>query len=122
MTIENKPSAGLNPVLFIGSDMVGRGENYELGRLLMQRFLHEVGGHRRKPNTVILMNNGVKLVSRESPALPELRQLEAQGVEILACGTCLDRLQLMDKVAVGKVSNMPDITDTLLKSSNVISL
>jgi selenium metabolism protein YedF len=122
MTTENRSSTGLNPVLFIGSDMVGRGENHELGRLLMQRFLHEVGGHGRKPDTVVLMNNGVKLVTRESAALPELQQLEAQGVDILACGTCLDRLQLLDRVAVGKVSNMPDITDTLLKSSNVISL
>lgn len=32
----------------------------------------------------------------------EVRQLENQGVEILACGTCLSRFQLTEKVAVAK--------------------
>ena len=113
-------AAGL--VLFIGSDIVGRGENYELGSLLMQKFLHTLGGHRLKPETIILMNNGVKLVTQDSPVLGELHQLENQGVDILACGTCLSRLELMDKVAVGKVSNMNDITDALLNAKKVISL
>jgi len=123
MTTEEKQlSTGLDSVLFIGSDIVGRGENYELGSLLMQRFLHEVGERQNRPGTVILMNNGVKLATSDSPALAELKQLEARGVEIFACGTCLSRLQLMDRVAVGQVSNMSDITDILLKSGNVISL
>ena len=51
-------------VLFIGSDVIGRGEDYELGSLLMQKFLHEVGGHRLTPEAIILMNNGVKLVTQ----------------------------------------------------------
>ncbi len=117
-----KKASTVGPVLLIGSDMVGRGENRELGKLLMQRFLHEAGGNSRKPEAVILMNSGVKLAVRESLAWPELLQLEAQGVAILACGTCLDRLHLKDRVAVGRISNMPEISDILLKSDNVISL
>ncbi|MFC1957413.1 sulfurtransferase-like selenium metabolism protein YedF [Chloroflexota bacterium] len=109
-------------VLFIGSDVVGRSEDYQLGSLLMQTFLHTISGHRIKPETVLLMNNGVKLAVQDSLALGELRQLENQGVEILACGTCLSRFQLTDKVAVGQVSNMADITDTMLKAVKVISI
>ena len=109
-------------VLFIGSDVVGGGEDYQLGSLLMQTFLHTISGHRIKPETVLLMNNGVKLVTHDSLALGELKQLENQGVEILACGTCLSRFQLTDKVAVGQVSNMADITDTMLKAARVISV
>lgn len=109
-------------VLFIGSDVVGRGEDYQLGSLLMQKFLHTIIGHRIKPDTVVLMNNGVKLVTQDSLVLGELRQLENQGVYILACGTCLSRFQLTDKVAVGQVSNMSEITDTLLKAGKVISI
>ena len=109
-------------VLFIGSDVMGRGENYELGALLMHKFLHEVGGHRFKPETIIFMNNGVKLVADDSLVIGELEQLENQEVDIMACGTCLSRLQLTDKVAVGKVSNMSDITDILLRAGKVISL
>ena len=109
-------------VLFIGSDVIGRGEDHELGSLLMQKFLLEVGGRRAIPQTIILMNNGVKLVTEDSSIVEELKQLEDRGVDILACGTCLSRMQLTDKVAVGKVSNMSDITDILLQAAKVISL
>jgi selenium metabolism protein YedF len=117
---ELKPIQG--SVLFIGSDVIGRGENYELGSLLMQKFLHELGWHRFKPKTIVLMNNGVKLVTDDSPEVGELKQLENQGVDILACGTCLSRLELTTKVAVGKVSNMTDIANILLGAEKVISL
>jgi selenium metabolism protein YedF len=111
-----------NLVLFVGSDVIGRGENHELGNLLIQRFLHEVAGRKVKPETIIFMNNGVKLVTEDSIALAQIQKLEDQGVTVLACGTCLSRLQLMDKLAAGKVSNMSDITDILLKTERVISL
>ena len=109
-------------VLFIGADVVGRGENRELGSLLMLRFLHELGGRRLKPRTIIFMNSGVQLVTEDSAVLGELKQLENQGVEILVCGTCLSRLQLANKVAVGQISNMSDITHILLKANKVISI
>lgn len=109
-------------VLFIGSDVVGRGEDYQLGSLLMQKLLHTISGHSLKPAAVVLMNNGVKLVTQDSLVLGELRQLENRGVDILACGTCLSRFQLTDKVAVGQVSNMFDIADAMLKAAKVISI
>ena len=109
-------------VLFIASDILGRGENRQLGDLLMQSFLHTVGGLKSKPQTIIFMNNGVKLVTKDSLVLGELRQLEKQGMEILACGTCLSRLQLMDKVAIGQVSNMYVIADTMLRAEKIVSL
>ena len=52
----------------------------------------------------------------------ELRPLESQGVEIMACGTCLSRLELTDKLAVGSVSNMYTLADTMLKAGKVIAL
>lgn len=109
-------------VLFISSDILGRGEDYQLGNLLMQSFLHTVGGLTSRPETIILMNNGVKLATEDSLVLGELRQMEGQGIEILACGTCLSRLQLIDKVAVGQVSNMYTIADIMLKAAKLISL
>jgi len=109
-------------VLFISSDVLGRGGNQQLGSLLMQSFLHTLAGLSSRPETIIFMNDGVKLVSEESPVLGELRQLESQGIEILACGTCLSRLELIDKVAIGQVSNMYTIADTLLRAQKVVSL
>jgi selenium metabolism protein YedF len=109
-------------VLFIASDVLGSGDNQQLGRLLMQSFLHTLGGLTSRPETIIFMNSGVTLVTDDSPVLGELHQLENQGIEILACGTCLSRLQLADKVAVGQASNMYTIADTLLRAEKIISL
>lgn len=122
MTGNEKLTPARGSVLFIGSDIIGRDDSYELGAFLMQKFLHVVGGHRFKPETIIFMNSGVKCVTGNSLVIGELKQLENQEVDILACGTCLSRLQLTDKVAVGKVSNMSDITDILLRAGKVISL
>jgi len=109
-------------VIFIGSDIIGRGENTALGSLLMQSFLHTVGGFKNGLQIIIMMNSGVKLVTSDSPAVGELKQMERQGVGILACGTCLDRLGLLDKVEVGQVSNMYTIAETMMKAAKVISL
>ncbi len=109
-------------VLFIASDVLGRGDNQQLGSLLMQSFLHTLDGLTSRPETIIFINNGVKLVTDDSPVLGELRQLENQGIEILACGTCLSRLQLANKAAVGQVSNMYTIADTLLRADKIVSL
>lgn len=109
-------------VIFIASDVLGRGDNQQLGSLLMQSFLHTLGGLTSSPETIVFMNSGVTLVTNDSPVLGELRQLENQGIEILACGTCISRLQLADEVAVGQVSNMYTIADTLLRAEKIISL
>jgi selenocysteine lyase/cysteine desulfurase len=45
-----------------------------------------------------------------------------RGVEILACGTCLGHYELKDHVAVGEVSNMYTIAETMLGASRTISL
>jgi selenium metabolism protein YedF len=109
-------------VVFIGSDIIGRGENIALGNLLMQSYLHTLAGIYIKPETIIFMNNGVKLVTIDSPVLADLKELEKQGIEIIACGTCLSRLELSEKVVVGKVSNMYTIAETMFRASKVISM
>ena len=111
-----------NTVVFLGSNVVGRGDDASLGSLLMQKYLHTLAGHRIKVKALLLMNDGVRLIANGSPVLEELRLLSTQGVDILACGTCLDRFGLTDKVAVGTVSNMYDITDAMLKAGKVIAL
>lgn len=119
---EEEPQPTTSTVVFLGSDIIGRGENRPLGDLLMQSFLHTLRGFTSMPEAIIFMNDGVKLVTEDSPVLGELRQLEKEGVNILACGTCLSRLQLTEKVAVGQVSNMYTLADTMLKAGKVVSL
>jgi selenium metabolism protein YedF len=112
----------VGPVLYLGSDIVGRGENLALGTLLMQKFLHTIITSPGRLGTILMMNDGVKLATQDSPSLGELKELEKQGVEIFACGTCLARLGLTDKLAVGKISNMDEIAGKMLQADKVISL
>jgi selenium metabolism protein YedF len=109
-------------VLFIGSDVLGRGDDQQLGSLLMQKFLHTLSGLPDRPEAVLLVNNGVRLATDESVISGELRQLQDQGVEIRACATCLSRFQLTDKVTAGWISDMNTIVSKLLNARKVISM
>ncbi|MBI4330857.1 MAG: sulfurtransferase-like selenium metabolism protein YedF [Chloroflexi bacterium] len=114
------PGRGL--VVMVASEFLGRGELPQLGGLLMQSFIHSLNGLLTKPETIVFINSGVKLVCRDSQALEDLRQLKETGIELLACGTCLSYFNLMDKVAVGQVSNMLTIADTLLTAERVVTV
>ena len=52
------------------------------------------------------MNAGVKLAVEGSESLANLRKLAERGVEVLACGTCLEFFQLTDALGVGRITNM----------------
>ena len=109
-------------VLLIASDTLGRGDDNSLGSLLIKRLLHTIPGLTTKPDTIIFINNGVKLVTEDSAVLGELQLLEEQGIKMLACGTCLQRFELIDKIKAGRVSDMYAIADTIFKSEKVISI
>ena len=72
--------------------------------------------------TIIFTNSGVGLVTEGSKVLDDLCALCDKGVEILACGTCLNCCGLTDKVEVGQVPNMYSIAEMLLQADNVISI
>lgn len=109
-------------VLLVASDTLGRSEDSSLGSLLIQKFLHTIPGLTTKPDTVIFINSGVKLIAEGSAVLGELQLLKEQGIEMLACGTCLQRFELMDKIKAGRVSDMYTIADTILNAEKVISI
>jgi selenium metabolism protein YedF len=107
-------------VAFISSDQVGRGEE-PLGRLLMRSFLFALTQGSAPPNRMIFMNRGIHLAVNGSEVLDSLKALAAAGCEILVCGTCLDYFGLKDQVAVGRVSNMYEIVETLTEADRIIA-
>ena len=117
---ESTPTTG-PLVLLIPDNLMGRGDP-ELGAILIRAFLHTLNEVSPLPDTIIFINNGVKLVVEGSKVLEDLRNLKAQGIEILACGTCLGHHGLKDKVAVGEISNMYTIAETMLQAGKVITL
>jgi selenium metabolism protein YedF len=113
--------AGGPLVVVVPSEIMGRGDA-ELGHILIRGFFHTLGEVEPLPNTLIFFNSGVKLVVEGSPVLEDLQELCGRGVKILACGTCLGYYELKQKIAVGEVSNMYDIAETLLGAAKVVSL
>ena len=72
------------------------------------------------PETVLLYNGGAKLSVEGSESLDDLKMLEALGVEILTCGTCLNYYGLSEKLAVGNVSNMYEIAEKMTLAGSVV--
>ena len=108
-------------VLFVPSDCFGRGPA-ELGERLMGALFHSLLEVTPKPKMIIFMNSGVKLVVEGSRALDDIKALAAQGIDILACGTCLSYFELTEKLAVGRISNMYDIATALLEAGKIVEL
>ena len=108
-----------NTVVAVSSDAVGRGSD-ELGRQLMKGFLYALSQLDELPKTILFYNGGARLTTEGSLSLEDLRAMEAQGVQILTCGTCLNYYGLTEKLAVGGVTNMYTIVETLAAADKVI--
>ncbi len=106
-------------VVAIDADTMGRGSD-DLGRTLMKGFIFAVSQLEALPKTILFYNGGAKLTVEGSVSLEDLKSMEAQGVNILTCGTCLNFYGLTDKLAVGSVTNMYVIVETLAKAGKVI--
>ncbi len=107
-------------VLLVQSEGLGRGDE-RLGKLLMANFIRLLVESDTKPGSLVFWNTGVRLVCETSQVLDYLKQLEEQGVEILACTTCLEYLDLMDKLAVGRPTTMVKSIESML-GCEVVSL
>ena len=106
--------------VFIKNDYMGLG-NEELGRVLMKAFLKTLKNATPLPREIIFINHGVLLTTTGSEEIETLRELVEAGVEIVACGTCLDYFAKLDKVEVGTVGNMFEIVERLNRAVKIIA-
>ena len=106
-------------VVAIGSDKMGIGAE-ELGKTLLKAFVFALTQQDQLPKTILFYNSGASLTCEGSPMLEDLKALEAQGVEIMTCGTCLNFYGLTEKLAVGSVTNMYTIVEKLTLAGNVV--
>lgn len=110
-----------NRVLLITSDSLGNGPE-ELGHLLMKNFIITLLETDQMPDRILMLNSGVLLATTGAETVEALKILEERGVELLACGVCLDFFQKKDQLAVGRVTNMFSTAEQLLAASSVIRL
>lgn len=113
------PDARNNTVVVISSAVMGVG-NDELGKILMKGFIYAISGQEKLPKTMLFYNGGASITCEGSASLEDLKSLEAQGVEILTCGTCLNHYGLADKLAVGEVTNMYVIAEKMTNASLIV--
>lgn len=113
------PDAKGDFVIAVDTATMGRG-NDELGKALMKGFLFAVTQLDTLPKTMLFYNGGATLTTEGSDSLEDLKSLEAQGVKIKTCGTCLNYYGLTEKLQVGEVTNMYDIVETMTKAFKVV--
>lgn len=106
-------------VVVLASDEMGQGDAV-LGRLLMKGFVYALTQQDKLPETVLLFNGGARLSCEGSDSLEDLKELEAQGVEILTCGTCLNHYGIGEKLSVGSVTNMYEIVERMTGAGKLV--
>ena len=89
---------------------------------LAQKFLTLILESGLLPAKILFYTDGVRLACTGSLVLDQLKQLEAKGVELVLCKTCLDYFGLCEQVEAGIMGGMPDIIEAMSKAEKVISL
>lgn len=113
------PDVRGNVIVAFDSDAMGRGDD-ELGKTLMKGFIYALSQQEKLPAAMLFYNGGARLTTEGSVSLEDLKSMEAQGVEILTCGTCLNYYGITEKLAVGSVTNMYAIVEKLCAADKVI--
>ena len=88
-------------------------ESDGLGDVLMKAFLGTLTKTGNQPAVIALMNEGVKMALPDASTLDTLKEIEAAGTKILICGTCTNHFGVTDKIHVGSISNMFEISEAV---------
>ena len=115
-----EPMSYGNRVILMTKDYLGEGSE-ELGRNLMKTFWGCMVEADVKPSKIYFINSSVKMVTNDSVHLDNIKKLADAGVEIAACGICLDFYGVKENVGVGSITNMYAITDSIL-GDNIVKL
>ncbi len=94
----------------------------ELQQKLISTYFKLIDEHQIHPAVICFYAQGVFLAVEGSPVLEPLQSLEAKGVRLILCSTCLDFYGLTEKVRVGIVGGMTDIIEAQRRAAKVITL
>lgn len=102
-------------------DGMGSGD-IELQHALLRKYLLLLMENQTLPGAISFYTSGVKMVVEGSPVLDVLQSMEAQGVRLIICKTCLEHYRLLDQVRVGIIGGMGDIIAAQSLAGKVITL
>ena len=120
LTQQNEaPLTGLAVV--ISRNSMGAGAE-ELGKILIKGFIYSLTELPKPPKFVVFLNSGAYLTSQGANTIDDLKKLEEKGTKILTCGTCVNYYGIQDKLAVGTITDMYDITAKMASAGNIINI
>jgi hypothetical protein len=117
---ENHLNELTKKVLILGSESIGTGDE-TLGFEILVNLLETLSKRDDGPVAIICWNTAVKLMAEGSPLLGHLKRLKEKGIHILAGQLCVRELELMNKIAVGRLATMDEILDLIL-NNDVLAL
>jgi intracellular sulfur oxidation DsrE/DsrF family protein len=88
--------------------------------LLIGNFIKALKDLDRLPKKMVFYNNGVKLVTNNSPVIDHLKDLEKMGVELLICATCVNHYKLESILGAGTLSNMYSIAEVMASAGSIL--
>jgi len=96
--------------------------NEELGLILATNYLTLLNEDEVLPKFIVFYNSGVKLICTGSPVIDILKTIEAKGVKLIACKTCLKHYNLLESIETGIAGTMSDIMELQKIADKVVSL
>jgi selenium metabolism protein YedF len=108
-------------VLLITRNGMGEAEP-ELQQKLIATYLKLLDDNNILPAAICFYTAGVKLAVKGSHVIDYLKSLEAKGVRLILCSTCLNYYNLIDQVQVGIIGGMTDILEAQRRADKVITL
>lgn len=115
----SREAPGEKTLVLLTAETIGAGDDV-LGAKLMNNFLSSLPEMGPSLWRIILLNGAVRLAATEGAALERLKALEAAGVSVLVCGTCLAHYGLLDEKRVGETTNMMDVVTSMALAQKVI--
>ena len=111
----------MSRTIILNSEYMGAGDD-ALGALLIPKFLAQLGAASSKPDNIVLYNSAVKLLVSAAAASEPLASLFDAGVDVVACGTCINHFEIGDKIVTGRVSGMQEIVEIINASDTVVTI
>lgn len=109
-------------VYIFARDGMGSAAASSLRHKLAATFLTLLSESGELPGAICFYTEGVRLACEGSPVVDELQALEARGVRLVLCSTCLEFYGLREQVRVGVVGGMGDILTAMQQAEKVVAL
>lgn len=110
----------LSDLLQITRYGMGNGD-HELAVKLIGNYFKLILEDKRLPSIIVFYNEGVKLLECNSPVGDYLKDMEHNGIKLLACKTCLDYYNI-NEMCAGIKGTMMDIITLQSDAEKVINL